>query len=426
METEDRSIKGSTIRLLRWSERYTKTDMVYLISGGFWLSVAQFAAALAAFFITVLLANTVSPETLGEYRFLLAGFTLLSIIALPGMRSALRESTPKGWYGNLRVAFSAMMRWGLLGSIAALGAAAYYYTKENTGLAMGFVVIALALPFFDASAAYLEYLNALKHFKKTTLYTITTRAVLFVITVGVIFTYPEYAWIILAAFFLGHIIPNLFFHYKTVRTIAETNPKADPGLTTYAKHLTAMAALGLIAGQLDKFFVWEFIGAGGLAIFYIAYTLPQESGRFLGLVSMLAFPKFATTPPQTIRHTLMSKLLKYLCVIVIIICVYIYLAPYIFTLLFPQYMDAILYSQVLMLVTLSFAFSPIRTYLTTIKATGPLYTLSVIPPSVRIIVALCLIIPLGLWGAVCALLAEALMRTILLIFFFYTSRERAD
>lgn len=396
--------------------------MVYLLHGGFWLALAQLAASAAGFVLTVILANFLVPESLGEYRFLLAGFTMLSIAALPGMRGAVRESTPKGNLGNLRAAFRAMMRFGTLGSLVAVGAALYYYLEGNVGLTAGFIIIALALPFFDASAVYIEYLSALKKFKRATLYTAATRVVLLIIAGGAALLYPTHAWIILAAFLFGQTVPGLIFHRKTRREFEGENPKSDSALTNYAGHLTAMAALGLLAGQLDKFFVWEFIGAAGLATLYVAYVLPQEAQRFLGLAAMLAFPKFAVTDPNVIKQTLLGKIFLYFLGIAVCVFIYILIAPYIFTTLFPQYPDAVIYSQVLMLIALSRAFSPIRTFLTTQKATGSLYILSVLPPAVRIAVAVVFIMPFGIWGAVAALLAEALIRVTLLLILFYRVR----
>ena len=34
-----KNFKDKTYNLLRWSEKYTKTDMVYLAQGSFWLSL---------------------------------------------------------------------------------------------------------------------------------------------------------------------------------------------------------------------------------------------------------------------------------------------------------------------------------------------------------------------------------------------------
>jgi len=415
-------IKQRLVIFLQWSQKYTKTDMVYLAHGGFWLGIAQIAASAAGFLITIVLANLLAPETLGEYRFLLAGFAFLSIAALPGMRSAVRESTPKGHLANLSLAFRTMMRWGVLGSIAALGIAIYYFIQENIGLAIGFTVIALSLPFFDSSSIYIEYLNSLKKFNLSTLYVVITRIILLAVTVAAAIIYPQHAWLILAAFFLGQIVPNILFHHKTEREFVVEGAKSDSTLTHYAKHLTAMTALGLIAGQLDKMFVWEFIGAGGLAVLYIAYVIPQETSRFLGLMSALAFPKFAVADPKIIKKTLPGKLFKYFLVVASIVVTYILLAPFIFSLLFPQYTSAVMYSQVLMFGVLARTFAPIRTFLTTQKATKALYVLSIIPPAARILAAIILIIPFGLWGAVTALLIEALMRSTILLILFYRVR----
>ncbi|MEX0917677.1 MAG: oligosaccharide flippase family protein [Candidatus Paceibacterota bacterium] len=392
--------------------------MMYLVRGGSWLSVAQFAVSLSGFVLTMVLANLLSPEHLGEYRFLIAGFTLVSILALPGMRTALRESTPKGYRGNLTLAFSAMAKWGLLGSVVSLCIAAYYFIQDNSGLALGFIVIAFATPLYNAGTGYLEYLTALKKVRHTALYTTATRVVVLVATVLVALMFPHLAWVILIPYLFGVILPNLWFHFKTVREYERPGDPVDPGITRYAGHITAMTALGVVAGQLDKIFVWNFIGATALAFFYIAYTIPLAISQYLQIVPTLAFAKFGEKDPRIIRQTLLPKILKYLLVIALGVVLYIFAAPYIFMLIFPQYMAAVPYSQVLMLTTLFAAFLPIKTYLTTLKATRNLYILSVIPPAVRILVAVLLIAPFGIWGAVCSLLIEGVIRTGLLLFFF--------
>lgn len=409
------------IALLRWSERFTGTDMVYLVHGGFWLSLAQVAASLSSFVLTMILANLLAPEILGEYRFLIAGFTLIAILALPGMRTALRESTPKGYNGNLTLAFNAMFKWGLLAGLVAFATAGYYMLQGNVTLAIGFLVVALALPFNNAATGYLEYLTARKYIRLTTLYTAINRLIVLVVTAAIAFLFPKYIWAVLAAFLFGSILPNLWFHFKTVRHLTKPEDTTDPGIVTYAGHITAMTALGLVAGQLDKIFVWNFIGAEALAFLYIAYTVPLAMSQYLIIVPTLAFAKFGEKDPRLIRQTLMPKLLKYLAVIASVSGLYILIAPLLFQWVFPQYTDAIPYSQVLALVPLASAFLPIKTYLTSIKATRDLYILSVVPPAVRILVALVMIAPFGIWGAVYSLLAEGVIRTVFLLFFFLRS-----
>ncbi len=417
MNTSKKAQKHLTT-FLRFLERYTGTDMVYLVQGGFWLSVAQLGTSLSGFFLVTILANILPPEKLGEYRFLITGFTLISIFALPGMRTALRESTPKGFRGNLSYSFWIVVRWGVLGSAISLFASAYYFLHENVALAIGFLVIACASPLYNASTVYLEYLTALKKLRHTTVYTIISRAILAMLTAGVAFLFPEYSWMILTAFLFGNIIPNLYFHFKTAREVERGDTNVDRGLTAYAGHITAMTALGLVAGQLDKIFVWKFIGAEGLALFFIAYSIPLAMSQYLLIIPTMAFAKFGEKDPKLIRRTLLSKTLKYMLVIATIVLLYIVVAPYIFSLIFPKYLTAVPYTQALALVVLSSAFLPIKTYLTTLKKTRELYILSAVPPALRIAVAVTLIIPFGLWGAVASLLMEAVVRSVLLLYFF--------
>lgn len=413
--------KNFITKVLRWSENYTGTDMVYLAKGGFWLSTAQFATSLSGFFLTLILANLLTPDKLGEYRFLISGFTLLGIIALPGMRTALRESTPKGYYGNLTLAFNKMFNWGLAGGIVSLFVALYYYLNDNVHLAIGFIVIALVIPLNNASTGYLEYLTALKKLNLTTIYTTIQRFSVLIITAIIAFLFPSIVWVILAAYLFGAVIPNIWFHFKTVKDFIKPNDSTDPGITKYSVHISLMTALGVVAGQLDKIFVWKLIGAGALATFYIAYTLPLTISQYLLIIPTLAFAKFGEKDPKEIRRTLLPKIFKYLLIITLGVITYILLAPFIFQIIFPQYMEAISFSQVLILTTIFSAFMPIKTYLTTIKNTKDLYILSTIPPAIRIVVAILLIIPFGIWGAVWSLLAEGLMRTILLLHFFIKS-----
>lgn len=409
--------KDTLIRALRWSERYTKTDMVYLAHGGAWLSLAQLVASLGAFILTVALANLLTQETFGEYRFLISGFLLLSIFALPGMQTALMESTPKGFRRNIEVAFREMFRFGSIGAALSACVAIYYFAQGNTSLALGFLLIAAALPFFNASSSYIQYLQALKAFRAVTVYTAITRIILLALAVAAAIYYPQHAWVILGAFLFGQIIPNLFLHRHVKRTHVSPEDIADPAIPSYAKHLTIMAALGLIAAQLDKIFLWHLIGAEELAMFYIAYAIPQEMVRFFQVIPKLAFPKFATADPMIIQKTLLAKVLKYLIFVGCSVLTYILLAPYIFRLLFPTYIDATLYSQILALGILAAAFSPIHTFLAVRKATRLLYALSIYIPIIRIASVLVLITFFGVWGAVVAILIDALARSLLLVKF---------
>lgn len=417
-------LKIRLISLLRWSERYTKTDMVYLASGGMWLGVAQLTASGVGFVLTIILANFLPKETLGEYRFLMSAVLILTVWALPGMRLSIIESTPKGFRKNLLVGYQAMKQWAFIGSGLALAVTLYFISMGNYPLAIGFGIAALALPWLDASALHVEFLKALQKFTLVSIYTIITRILLLGVLVPLAFFFPTHAWVLFGAFLLLTIIPNLFFHTRTVRAFIAKTDTADPTLVTYARHLSLMTALGLVALQVDKIFVWGFLGAEELAIFFIAIAFPQEIVRFLAIIPSLALAKFATRNAHEITHTLLRRIAIYFIGALITTIAYLLISPLLFQTLFPNYLEALPYSQVLALTILTSAFLPIAAYFTAHKRTRLLYILSGVVPSVRIVAALVLIPPFGLWGAVYALVLEAIVHSLLLVSLFFYERHR--
>ena len=404
---------------LRWCGRYTNTDMVYWVQGASWLTLTQIFLTFSGLILIYVMANNIDPIILGEYRFLMSGFTLLCITALPGMRTALRESVPKGNTGSLPFAFWTMFRWGLIGSTISIIVSAYYLYNDNVNLSIGFFIISILVPLYNSATAYNEYLIAVKALRLNTVYSVLTRSCSVLFTLIAIYLFPEFAWFILGASLMSTTITNLIFHSKTLKKYYRNNQKIDVNLPSYAKHLSLMTAFGLIAGQFDKILVWKVIGPEALAVFYIAQTIPQNITSSLNAIPTLAFAKFGERDPKITRQTLLPKILKYFFGVTIFSLMYILMAPFIFEWLFPQYLKAIYYSQLLALIPIFSAFLPIKTYLTVIKATKQLYLLSIIPPLVRLVVAVILIGKLGLLGVVYAVLAEALTRSALLLLYFF-------
>ena len=62
--------KNSVYTFLRKTEKYTKTDMVYLASGGFWLSIKTALSILIALSLSIAFANLLPKETFGEYKYI--------------------------------------------------------------------------------------------------------------------------------------------------------------------------------------------------------------------------------------------------------------------------------------------------------------------------------------------------------------------
>jgi len=60
-------IKSKIYQYLRWSERYTKTGMVYVAEGGFWLILGQIVSVFSTLLLPIIFANLLPKESFKQY-----------------------------------------------------------------------------------------------------------------------------------------------------------------------------------------------------------------------------------------------------------------------------------------------------------------------------------------------------------------------
>ena len=140
------TVKEKFIRFLRWSEKYTKTDMVYFFKGNFWLNLNRAASVLNGLVLSTAFARLLTKEEYGTYAFALA---LLGVFSMP-QTTALGAGIIKGVArGNHRLIFEGLKKvfpWSIVGAIALGATAAYYYYMGNLVLAGCCILGAVVLP----------------------------------------------------------------------------------------------------------------------------------------------------------------------------------------------------------------------------------------------------------------------------------------
>jgi len=78
-------MKNRLVPFLRWSEKYTKLDMVYLTKGGFWMTLSQVSSNMLSLLLVIAFANLLPKETYGLYRYILSLAGMLNSLSLTGM-----------------------------------------------------------------------------------------------------------------------------------------------------------------------------------------------------------------------------------------------------------------------------------------------------------------------------------------------------
>ncbi len=393
------SLRNSILKALRWLESYTKTDMVYLVKGGFWLGLGQFTASSSAFITSLIFANFLLPDTYGIYKYVLSIYSLLAISTLAGMDSAVTQAVARGYEGTLDPAVKTKMRWGLIGSIASLIVSIYYYTQGNLILSVSFSIVAFFVPFIESFDMYNSLLWGKKLFSQQVNYNIIKKIIsLGGIALTIFLTHNIY--IILLVYFACLTLPN-FLIMNRIKKQHQQNKEVDPEAVSYGKHLSLSYMISTALSELDKILVFQYVGAIDLAIYALATAPTDQIKGLFKNVNSLAMPKFSERTSEEIKKNIWHKIKILTVAMVLIVVIYIIIAPYFFAFFFPKYLASIQYSQILSLSLIPVVVSGfIYTVLESQKAKKEIYEYNFYGNIFGIIILFPLVYYFGIWGAI--------------------------
>ena len=388
-------------QFLRKTQKYTGTDNIYLAKGGFWLTLGQIISTAASFLLAVAFANLLDPIVYGNYRYVLSLVGILGIFALPGMGTAITQTVARGLEGSFYKGFKEKMKFGVLGSIATIGLAAYYFLRGNYTLSIPLLISAIFLPLMLASQVYGSFLVGRKLFNFQVKYSSLSQIISVGAMISALFLTKNLFWLI-AVYFVSHTFLNFFFYLCTKKKF-KPNKKEDPETLSFGKHLSLMDIFTQIAFYLDHILVFHYLGAAGVAIYHFAIIPPEQIKGLLKSIQPLALPKFAQKDKEEIKKTIFKKMAKFLLFLLPTVVIYIIIAPFLYKFIFPQYLNSIFYSQlfILSLFCVPFSFLGI-TALQSQKAQKQLYQLNISSSIIQIILLFFLTYFYGLLGVIWA------------------------
>ncbi|MFA5126620.1 MAG: oligosaccharide flippase family protein [Patescibacteria group bacterium] len=393
-------IKAKSYKFLRWSEKYTKTDMVYLARGGFWLSFGQVISSGSTFILAIAFANLLPKEIYGQYKYILSIVAILGIATLGGMDLSIMKAVANGHDGTVRPALKTKVRWALLSGLGSLAVAAYYYLQGNHNLSLGFLIIACFLPFMDPFFIYNAVLQGKKNFRTSSIYNMVGKIISIAIIILVIWL-SDNLYLLLLAYFASWTFLRLFYLRQTLKKSIQ-NSSVDPDAINYGKHLSVINIIGVVATYIDQLLIFHFLGATRLAVYAMAIAAPEQIKGAIKNLGTLAFPKFATNDQNSTKKNIRGKTIKLALAILAITILYIILAPWLFSIFLPRYMESVLYSQIFAISLLTGLTIIPATFLESIGAKKYLYIYSTWSSIIQIIMLIILVPMFGLMGAVIA------------------------
>jgi O-antigen/teichoic acid export membrane protein len=394
-------LKTKIYNLLRWSEKYFKTDMIYLARGGFWLTLGQVISSLSSFLLAIAFANLLPKETYGNYRYILSLVGILGIFSLTGMGTATTQAVARGFEGSFYSGFKEKLKFGILGSIAALGSAIYYFSKGNYTLPIPLLISAIFLPLWQASGIYGNFLNGKKLFNYLVSWgTISQLISIFSLIITLFLTKNLFR--LIAVYFISGTFSTYFFYLLTQKKF-QPNKKEDPETLSYGKHLSLIDIFSQIAFYLDRILIFHYLGTAEVAIYSFAITPPEQIKGLLKNIQPLALPKFAEKDGKEIKKTVFKKMVKLFFFLLPVVILYILIAPILYRILFPKYLTSVFYSQIFSISILSQSIFFLGIIiLQSQKAQRQLYQLNIFTSIIQIILLFFGVYFYGIFGAILA------------------------
>lgn len=403
-------LKQLIYNLLKKSEKLLKTDVIYLAKNGFWTFGENVLTTALGLSLSVAFANLLPKESFGTYKFMISLADLTALLALTGMASAVTQAVARGFEGALKSGFIAHLKWNIFMFLFSLGGVGYYFLNGNNTLAIAFLFIGALYPITRSASLYNAFLSGKKEFKLKMLLGVFRAAVVTTaMVVTILITDSPLA--IFFVYLAVHAITVISFFLFTLK---KYKPKKDTDTKTvsFGRHLSFMNILTKLSTTLESILVFHYLGAVQLAVYSFALSPVKQIGSLSGLLSDLALPKLSARPLEELKQSIWRKTLVLFTGLAVIVTVYIILAPYLFKFLFPQYMESVAYSQILILTLLLPGTLIGGTFVAHAKK-KQLYIQRITIPLLKIILLFVLLPIYGVWGAAIAILATATLNFLL-------------
>ncbi|MCX6781444.1 MAG: oligosaccharide flippase family protein [Candidatus Magasanikbacteria bacterium] len=330
--------------LFSYLDRILKIDSTYLAKGSFWLAVGQTSSALAGLFLAIIFANFLPKETYGTYKYVLSVISILTITTLPGIATTLAQAVAEGKEGSFIPSLYVRIKYGVVGALAAIGVAVFYYVWKNDHVvSFAFIIAALFLPFMDPVGMYGMFLHSKKEFKQSAIYFIKSQStVLLIMVTAALLT--KNILVILLSYFVTWTVTRFICLRQTLK-VFPPNTIESPHVIPYGFHISLLNVIGQIAESVDSLLLFNFIGPAQVAIYAISVSPTEQIRSLFKNIPTVSIPKLAKRTVAEINAVLWKRMLYLFGIGTALSAIFVIVMPFLFTIVYHKYSEGIHFAQ---------------------------------------------------------------------------------
>lgn len=408
-------MEKKTYRLLNTLTRLLRIDVRYFGKGAAWLSSGQVLISTLTIVSAIAFANLLPQEIFGHYRYILSIFAILELTTLSGMNISLVRAASRGYEKTFTAIFKRKVLWGLVGSLGAIILAVYYFANDNPFIGTSLIICAFFIPFSEPVKLYNSILHARRNYSTISILHVVTQ-VISVISLVVAMLLSDNLHVLLVAYFLPATLSHTIIFIYTLKKRPLVG-SVDKEAITYGYHMSFLKGFVSATGHVQNLFLFHFLGPAGTALFYFAQAPIEQMRALVAQIETLLFPKVAQNNWQTgSLGFFFWKITPFLIILTIGTLLYIAITPLLFKTFFPQYEEAIFFSQ---LYAPTIIFTAINTVLFTIvKSKGLVktqYVISIVDSILVIVLCIPSIAYFGIIGLIAAIFIAKVTQTLFLL-----------
>jgi O-antigen/teichoic acid export membrane protein len=352
-------------------------------------------------------ANFLSKEAFGTYRYAQSLFGALSFLTFTGINTAVTQMVAEGHATIVSYSIRLQIKYNIAFTLATFLLAIYFWINQNTTLAYSLIVAAVGFPIIATFNTYGAVLGGRKQFHTSALYGSLSTIFLGAVLIGTLAT-TSHVPLIMLAYCVGNALPTLYFYRKTLATLPPqiSTSQERQSLLGYARHISLINIFSTLSQYADKIILFHYFGAIQLATYAIAQAIPERIRGFSKNINNIVLPRVTSRSISEIQKIFYTRVFQAFGIGLLISGLYIVMAPMIFHIFLPQYIESLRYSQVL---SLSFALTMPGGYVASVfygkKLLKTIYLSSVSAHVSRILLFWILGKHFGVWGLIGASLS---------------------
>ncbi len=335
-------------RMINFFQEKTKLDYEYLKKNILWVNLQLFGVRVIKLVYSVILVRLVSQEFYGDLNYVNSVFLLLGFFSLSGFGISVARALANNLFGTYKRWINLGFWWSLVGTLILLIFGIYNLLSGKPHNYV-FMLLGLIFPFYYFFNRWNVLLQSIGKFKEQTVYILSKTFLTSAGNLLLLLVFRENLVIFVVGSAALFTILGAYYHVQCKKYI--TNDRTEPGWQASGYKLTFNNIFDYAYNTVDKIFLYNLIGAEGVAIYAVATIWPENIKTILSNNLLVYFPKIFRISNEHYLNKIRQSMKLILLVSILSLVASVVVIPLFILILYGnRYSESVRYSLVYSLV----------------------------------------------------------------------------